>query len=261
VLLDVAENLVKSLGNAVGGKRVGELLTVGRERQQSNAIAIRRTNESSIAAKAELLDESLPLVGLGAVVQQSTAVLLDVRSTNIPLVHRDDSCIDSMRSFSQSSTASLVVWDVSRPQIQNLLGVDQRRSQHRRRLIGNDLNVFVVLAIRHLVVVIVVWWWIDLNIWWIWIRQSIRLIARAAGWIACITVVAGIAAEGDNLRVGLTSVGILIAKDVFLEDFRDGRRLVVVRLKFLYVVNARPLRAFVVAVVSWECAPAVRMNL
>lgn len=91
---------------------------------------------------------------------------------------------------------------------------------------------------------------------WICGAIEVRLIAGAARFVRRITVIAG-----HDFGERFAAVGRLIAAEhVLLQDFWDGR-LVVVAVDLLDVMNARPLRALVVAVVPRERDPALRMNL
>lgn len=121
----------------------------------------------------------------------------------------------------------------------------------------NDVNFIFVLAVPALtfIVIVSVRRWVDLNIW-VCRAIEVRLIAGAARFVRRITVVAG-----HDFGKRFTSIGRQVtAEHVLLEDFRDGG-LVIIAIDLLDIMNARPFRAFVVAVISRECDPALWMNL
>lgn len=262
-MFHVREDFVKSLRDAVGRQSVGQLLTIFGKWEQPDAAIVRRANQSTVAAEAELFDESLSLVRFGTVVEQSPSVLLDIWSSYVSLTHLYNSCIDPLWSLGERSSTSLVVGNISSPEIENFFSVDERRAQHGRWLVGNDLNFIIIVAILSLtVIVIAIRGRVDLNIRWIWICQTIRLITCAACFIAYarITVITRIAAERNDFWVRLAAVPRLISEQIFLQSLWN-RRLVVVGVELLNIVHNCPLGTFIVAVVSWQCAPSVRVNL
>lgn len=259
VILGAHEYLVQSLGNAVRRKCIRKFLAVFREREKSDAACVRRADEPSVVAETELFDETFAFVGLRWIIQHSATILFDIRSAHVAHGVCYDSCMYAVRPFSESSTGPLEVGDVPGPQIQNLLGVDQRRSKHRRVLVleRNDVDFIFVLAVPSLtfVVIISVWRWIDLNIW-ICGAIEVRLIAGAACFVRSITVIAG-----HNFGERFATVGWLIAAEhVLLQNFWDGR-FVVIAVDLLDVMHTRPFGAFIVAIVPRERDPALWMNL
>lgn len=71
---------------------------------------------------------------------------------------------------------------------------------------------------------------------------QVRLVASAASFVACarITVIACVAAVGNDFRIGFTSVAGLVAENIVEKYFRNWR-LVIVAIELLNVMNACPL--------------------
>jgi hypothetical protein len=149
-----------------------------------------------------------------------------------------------MRPLSQRSPAPLVKWNIPRPQIQNFLRVNQRRSQ--RILIRNNLNFVFILAIQALsiIILILVIGRINLNIW---IALSVWLITRTARLIACITINTCIATERYYFGICLAAVG---QRWKVFKVLRNFRNLLVLGINFLNIVNTWPLGTFIVTVIS-----------
>lgn len=264
MVFSVDQNFVQSLRNAIRREGVWKFLAIFGEWEKSYAIAVWGTNQATVAAKAKLFDKSLAFVWFGWIIKHATSVLFDVWSSHVAWVQRDYSCVQPVWALSELPSAALVIRYVASPQIENFLGIYQRASQHRG-LVGNVLNVIFVLSVLpRRFVVVVIGWRIHMNVRWVLIRRTIqvRLIWCAARFIACawFAIITCVAAEWNDFWISFASVWRLIAEQVFLQNFWYWR-LVVVAVKLLDVVNARPLGTLIVAVVSGQCTPPVRMNL